>query len=362
MAKVNQQRIAEELGLSRTTVSRCFTNHPKINPETRVKVFELAKKLGYHYHAPRNIQAKQPSSANVIAVLIGVDADQAEPVQTATRILEGISQTVAAEHLELEFHYLDPSQFEPKLRTRRILPYSRSSRWRGVLLVYPFQDEAVSVLNRRFPVVSVLEDYSHVEMDCIDTDQVRGITEIVQHLHDLGHRRIGFLTWQYPVPTPWVLRRLGAYFEKLFELNLTYDPDLVLNAHPGESIPLDVLSEEVARRVRRGVTGWVCAADHQAYRLIDDLRKLGVRIPEDCSITGFDGDKPPHGLPQVTTIGIPHREIGVSAVTSLIRNIEHPNAPRRHILVTGEMIRGDTTRRIEPEESPPAARITQHTS
>ena len=46
-AGMNQKEIAERLNLSRTTVSRCFTNHPKINPETRARVFELATELGY---------------------------------------------------------------------------------------------------------------------------------------------------------------------------------------------------------------------------------------------------------------------------------------------------------------------------
>jgi DNA-binding LacI/PurR family transcriptional regulator len=108
-------------------------------------------------------------------------------------------------------------------------------------------------------------------------------------------------------------------------------------------VPLDVLSREVARLVREGVTGWVCAADHQAYRLVRDLRELGLRVPKDCSVTGYDGDPVPDGLPQLTTIKMPFRDIGVSSVVSLLRKIDHPTAPRRHILVSGREIYGEST-------------------
>jgi hypothetical protein len=53
MAKINQQLIADQLRLSRATVSRCFTNHPGINPTTRAKVFALASRLGYSHQEKR---------------------------------------------------------------------------------------------------------------------------------------------------------------------------------------------------------------------------------------------------------------------------------------------------------------------
>ena len=68
---MNQKEIAEQLNLSRTTVSRCFTNHPKINPETRAKVFELAAEMGYSYSPPRNYSEDRPRKATSVAVLAG---------------------------------------------------------------------------------------------------------------------------------------------------------------------------------------------------------------------------------------------------------------------------------------------------
>tara|TARA_B110000483_G_C17680091_1_gene345254 strand:+ start:129 stop:326 length:198 start_codon:yes stop_codon:yes gene_type:complete len=59
--EVNQQLIADKLGISRTTVSRCFTNHAGINPDTRAAVFSLASELGYNYLEPRKSGKKGSS-------------------------------------------------------------------------------------------------------------------------------------------------------------------------------------------------------------------------------------------------------------------------------------------------------------
>lgn len=343
--KTNQQLIADQLRLSRTTVSRCFTNHPKINPETRSAVFQLAAKLGYDYRAPRNVVARRSSARNTIAVLIGVPESNRQAVDTISELVTGISERAAAGQHEIQLHYIDPVLFRLAPRARKILPGVDHSDWMGAILLYPFHEETVTNLMSKFPTVSLLDDYDTAEIDCINPDEDRGISRMVQHLHDLGHRRIGFMSWKYPVATPWVGRRLGAYVENLYRLGLTFDPDLVLNVRRQDQIPLEELSRQVAGLTRNGVTGWVCAADHQAYRLLADLKTLGVRVPGDCSVTGFDGVKPPRGLPQLTTMRTPFRDMGFSAVVSLLRRVDNPSTPRRHIMVSGRVVVGKTTAR-----------------
>lgn len=341
--KINQQLIADQLNLSRTTVSRCFTNHPKVNPETRAAVFQLAAEMGYEYQPPRNVAARQPDQPRTVAVLIGVAEGSRDAAATAQPVLEGICTRAAIEGLEVQIHYVDASQYHLSSRARRILPGVNSGNWKGVVLLFPFHEETVGHLMAKFPVVSVLDDYDSVDVDCINPDEVRGISRMVQHLYDLGHRRIGFLSWKYAVHTPWVERRFGAYVENLYRLGLDFDPAIVLNLRRNEQMPLDQLSAQVARLVGAGVTGWVCAADHQAFRLLQDLRDLGVDVPGDCSITGFDGVTPPPGLPTLTTVKTPFREIGVSSVVSLLRRIGQRSAPRRHILVSCREVIGTTT-------------------
>lgn len=345
MAKLNQKYIADELNLSRTTVSRCFTNHPKINPETRAKVFKLAAEMGYSYSTQRNAVTKKLADRKKIAVLVGISDEDRKHNDTATaeKVLIGISEKAAVEKLEIEVHYVDPKTFLPPSRARRIVKNVPCLDWKGVIIIYPLKEEAVANVMSKFPTVSALEDYDNCEVDCINQDQIRGISRVMERLVDLGHQKIGFLTWKYPVHTPWVERRLGAYVENLYRFGLELDPKRILNALPNEQIPLDELADIAIAHLEKGVTAWVTAADHQAYHLIDDLQKRGVRVPQDCSVTGFDGVPPPPGMPQVTTIRVPFRDIGISAVSSMLRKIDHPNTSRRNIQVSGELVLGDTT-------------------
>lgn len=346
MPKLNQKFIADELELSRTTVSRCFTNHPKINPETRAKVFRLAAEMGYSYSAQRGGNNSKLSHRKKLAVIIGISDEQRtkNDTKTAEALLTGLSEKASIEKLEVEVFYVDPTTFHPQPRARQIVKGVSCLDWKGTVIIYPLKEEAVANIMAKFPTVSVLEDYDDCEVDCIHPDQIRGVSRMMKHLVKLGHKRIGFLSWKYAVHTPWVERRLGAYVENLYRFGLDLDPRIILNLRPEEQLPLEELDEKAARLTReKGVTAWVCAADHQAYHLIESFQKLGLSIPRDCSITGFDGLTPPEGLPALTSIRIPFRDIGISAISCLIRKIDHPNTSRRNIQVSGEFVVGETT-------------------
>lgn len=339
---MNQKEIAERLNLSRTTVSRCFTNHPKINPETRARVFELAAEGGYSYAPPRNKTAERAKEANSIEVLVGVPSNAGKRVNTARRILVGISERLASEKLTLQVRYVDPATFDISPRARRILPGLRNSDCLGLILIYPFKEDTVRNLISKFPTVCALDDYEGLDVDCVDVDQSRGIARMVNQLVESGHRELAFVSWKYTVATPWVERRFGAFVEHLYRYHLPFHEDRIINVRRDEQIEPDEVVERIVKLVENGVTGIVCAADHQAYPIVVALRARGIRVPEDVSVTGFDGEPPPDGHSQLATIRSPLRDIGVSSVVALLRRVTLASAPRRHILVSGRVIEGES--------------------
>ena len=340
---MNQKEIAERLNLSRTTVSRCFTNHPKINPETRAKVFELAAETGYSYSPPRNFTEERTRVANTVAVLVGLPSSAGQWIDSARQIIAGISGRLAAEKLNLSINYVEPADFDLAPRARRILPGLRNADLLGFILLYPFKEQTVGNLISKFPTICALDDYEHLEVDCVDVDQTRGILRMFNNLYNLGHRDLAFVSWKYTVPTPWVERRFGAFMESLYRYHLPFQEDRVINVHRDGQIEPEEVVKRVIKLIEKGVTGIICAADHQAYPLIRALQEQGIRIPEDVSVTGFDGENPPDDIPQLTTINTPFRDIGISSVVSLIRRVALPSAPRRHILVSGRTTFGATS-------------------
>ena len=349
MATVNQELIAQRLGLSRATVSRSLANHPAISAETRARVQGLAEKLGYKLSPGRVGRRGRHSRALTVGVLIGVPAGNVV-MATFPYILKGIRERAESERVNIDVCYQAPADFHPESNRQPVFRNMRNGNWRGAILIYPFAEKAVELISRRLCTVGVLESYSQAGIDIIDTDDASAIVDLVERLAESGHRRIGFLSWDYPVGGHWVARRFSGYIEALFGLGLEFHPEWVINVHKNTPrlTPTQV-ADLVARRIREDrVTAWVCAADHQAYQLAQDLPARGLRVPEDCSITGFDGLDPSAGHKRVTSMRVPHEQIGSAAVTRLVNRMQHPTAPRRKILVEAQYVAGETI------TSPPA--------
>jgi len=341
VATVNQQQIADELKISRTTVSRSFSNHPAINPETRAQVLSLAARLGYRYAGPRSAARRELRKPSTVGVLIGAAPGALGASETFHYVLKGITERAAAMDIQVDVGFHDPASFDPE---KGLAGGVRNTAWRGAILIYPFPPESIHALISRVSAVSVIEDYREPGLDCIDTDQNDAIGRLVRHLIGLGHRRIAFVAWPYTIPTPWVQRRFGAFIETLYGQGIEFDPSWVINVHRahGRHLPPEVAAW-AARLVREeAVTAFVCAADHQAYPLVGSLREMGVRVPEHCSVTGFDGIEAPPNLPHLTTMRVAYEEMGSAALTRLVDRMVHPSAPRRHILIGARMVPGAT--------------------
>jgi LacI family transcriptional regulator len=349
MRAINQHSLAKQLKLSRTTVSRSLSNHPAISAETRSRVQALAARLGYGHAPTRAVRRPRQAKPITYGVLIGaplVGADRA----TFPSILAGIRHRAGVEHAAVDVVTLDPAQFKGGAAQRQVFRLIRESQWRGALLIYPFPSPLVETLSQKISTVSVLTEYDDVSIDVVDTDH-ENVRTLVKRLVALGHRRIGFASWHYPVGGVWAKRRFGAYAEELLSQGIALDSRWVLNvgAVRPPLVTTGALADEVARAIREdGVTAWMCAADHQAYQLMSDLRERGVRVPEDCSLTGFDGNEPPPGLPALTTLKVPNEHIGGSAVAQLVSRLLYPRSPRRKSLVETTLIEGATC-------APPAA-------
>ncbi len=345
MARINQTLIAEKLNLSRATVSRSLANHPAISADTRTKVQNMAESLGYRVSIGR-LSRRHAKGANklTIGVLIGIPAENVV-MATFPHILKGICERAAIERVKVDVYYQAPGDFHVDSTDRQpAFRHMRSADWRGAILIYPFEESVVDMITKRLSTVAVLESYSHPGIDIIDTDDASGVVAMMDLLRTAGHKRIGFASWHYPIGGHWIARRFSGYVESLYLHGLQFNPSWVLNVNRrDEPMTPAQVSARVAHLVRHeGVTAWVCAADHQAYPLISDLRASGIRVPEDCSITGFDGLEPPADLPRATSLRVPHEHIGASALTRLINRLEHPSSPRRKILVEAEPVQGDT--------------------
>ena len=340
----SQHLLARRLKLSRATVSRALANHPALSAETRARVQSLAAELGYRGTAARSVRRAADAPALKLGVLLGEPLVPADHL-ALPRILEGIRARARLDRAEIDLLPFAPGETTPLAGRRRLFGHIRAAGWRGALLLYPFPEATVSMLADKLSVVSVLHECADERIDTVDTDH-GAVRVLVARLAALGHRRIGFATWAYPAGGLWASRRFAAFAEALFSHGLPLDPARVCNVGPASVACPDpaALADAVAAiTLRDDVTAWVCAADHQAYQLIADLAARGLRVPSDVSITGFDGQPVPPGLPALTTVAVPNADIGASAAARLVNRLLQPSSRRRLILVTPRLVEGATT-------------------
>lgn len=341
----NQQLIADRLDLSRATVSRCFTNHPGINPVTRARVFQLAAEIGYVHLQMRTAGAKSKKGGKrTLGVLICSSEEEhnrTDYQNPSEQILAGVTDCALLNEFAVEVHLIDPANCGPDEPSyQRIEKLCRG--WKGLLLVYPFPDAALHRLVPIIPLVSLVEQFGHSGIDCVDVDHYKGISAAIVHLVEQGHRRIGFFTRRYEVEASWSLRRYAAYMQEMVRLRLPVSTADIVNVFPSFEGDDASSIEYAAGRAKDGVTAWVCAADHQAYDLITGFTARGIDVPGRVSVVGFDGIATPASAPELTTVAIPFREIGSTGTRRLIERSAKRFGSAQHVLIDCRLKIGGT--------------------
>lgn len=156
-------------------------------------------------------------------------------------------------------------------------------------------------------------------------DEVGGARSAVRHLLVTGHRRIGFVQTTDPVPA--ASERLRGYRSALAEAGIDFDPELVVEDPHEGAFPLPALEALLQRPDRP--TALFAFNDRTAFGVYNTARRLGIAIPSDLSVVGFDNLE---GVadwldPGLTTIQLPHYEMGVWAVDHLERLIQGERIP-----------------------------------
>jgi DNA-binding LacI/PurR family transcriptional regulator len=337
----NQQKIADNLNISRTTVSRCFTNHAGVNPETRALVFSEAKKMGYNYILPRT---GKKASQKTIGVIICTDHENIHEDHERSpgfHLMPGISEFALINDIVVDINIISPRFSSTSPEFKKLIKKNKKI-WNGVLLIYPFKSDIIKSLKTNFPCVSLVEQFGNENIDCVDVDHHKGLSTIVNKLIKKGHKRIGFLTRSYAVQACWSYRRYSAYTDQLIRKSISLNEDDVINVYPDRFLTPEESIKEAIKQTKNGVTAWVCAADHVAYDLITHLENSGIKVPQDASVVGFDGISSPLKNHKLTTIKIPHRSIGYNATKRLYDIINNPYDKTQLISIQGEYLEGNT--------------------
>lgn len=339
-ATVRIQDVARLAQVSTSTVSNVLNGRDdRMRPATRTRVLRAIEQLGY---APSQL-ARQLKTGHVPIIGLIVPS-------VANPFWGIVARGVESVALEFDYQVLLCNAERDPVRERHYAETLWSSGVRGVIFgSSPLSFEHVARLARRGLAVVAFDRQSQsadeVVLDSVGVDNVTGARLATEHLLQLGHRRIGFLSG--PIRTVSRLDRLCGYRTALEAAGIMFDDRLVWE---GSSISAygDIESVELGRAGARELlsgplrpTALFTINDMYALGAYAGVRDLGLTVPNDISIVGFDdlGPLAEIAVPPLTTVRQPLSQMMRIAVERLIGRIDETRTdPAQHVMMAPELI------------------------
>jgi DNA-binding LacI/PurR family transcriptional regulator len=326
--------IADHLGISRPLVSIVLRNAPGASEQTRQRVLQAARELGYTPHqGARSLRQNQSRHLGVSFV----PAHASEP-----EIIESVYAAAAEQGYQVLLSAQTPARDQSQTVEELI-----SYRCAAVLALGSALTHAqLKALADRAGVPTVLAGAGHRNgsYDVVHSDGQRGIAQAVEHLASLGHRRLAYL---HCPALPSAAERLRGFTRATARAGLRGQVVEVRDLGYTEEA-----GSQAARRLLAGTdlpTALVAGNDQQAVGAMWVFARAGVSIPGQLSVTGYDDTRFARlSAVDLTTASQDTVALGRRAVEAAVRRIEQPGLPPRRIAVEPRLV-------IRSSTGPPAA-------
>lgn len=313
----DMKTIAERVGVSKTTVHRALANVGRISPETREKILKVAAELDYR---PNNLARglRSQKSATIGFVVIGLTNS------FYSTILEGV------ESISTDSGYsILVARTEGRMsREIQHLDVLREKRVDGIIIApsHPTDNAEYYEKLRQIGIPFVFIDryVESVDADYVMTDNFLGGYLAGKHLVSLGRRRIGFgCIPGSEMKATSVSDRIRGLAAAMEEVGLGA-PAMVGEGLPGFKPQEGFAAASVERYLRDGgeLDGVFACNDNTAIGIVTGLKRMGLSVPGDVSVVGFDDlDIAPYVQPALTTIRQPARTLGEEAIRLLLKRM-----------------------------------------
>ena len=321
--------IAKELNLSVSTVSKGLNNASDISEETRRMVLSTAMKLGYVPHRQGHMENR------VARICVFIENMGYENIdQFGYDIIIGLKLAAAAKQWDISIVPLSLN----KGGNIRYDEYMRENRYAaGFLLGFALHDDFLRQLEKTdVPTVLLDNVVYNRKVACLGVDNQQGISCAVEHLAGLGHTAIAMLNGE---PQSRVSReRLDGFCLGMEHCGLSVRKDLIASG----DYTSDCAARYVPGFIKAGATAIVCASDMIAHGVLCELYHLGLRVPDDVSVVGFD-DIPvaAYATPPLTTVRQDRIAIGRN-VCLLLEQLMAGNCINRLLLMPELVVREST--------------------
>ena len=337
---VSMKDISVACGVSVATVSKALNDHKDIGEETKKRIKQIAKEMGYVPNsASKALKTRRTYNIGVLFIdeaLSGLTHDY------FSYVLDSFKKTVEQQGYDITFINCC------KTRANK-MSYLEHARYRGfdgvVIACVDFYDpEVLELVRSNIPVVTI-DHLFHNKMAII-SDNVKGMRDLLTFVYQKGHRRIAYIHGTDSAVTQ---SRLSSFYKTTQELGLDIPDEYIKEAAYRDTDATFAKTMELLD-LPNPPTCILYPDDFSSYGGINAIKDRGMNIPQDISIAGYDGIRIGRHLePQLTTLRQDTAQIGAQAAENLIQLIENPKTTlARMVVIEGEVFEGKTVGAIDP--------------
>jgi len=304
-AMVTLEMVAERAGVSPSTVSRILNGTAVVSDDKRAAVDQAIAKLGF---VPNPV-ARGLAGGRTLSIGVVSQAIDSPFYGAALRGIEMELDAVGYSPLFMSgnWHADEEARCIDVLRSRRVDGL--------IVLTGRLSDSALRSLSRQLPVVVTGRSLKAGNLLSMDFDNREGARQATQHLIDLGHRRIAFISGNTEHPD--AIDRLQGYRSAIEAAGLRFDNALVAPGNFSEHSGLLAVERLLDSRTRFSAV--FAANDQMAFGAALGLYRRGRRMPDDISLVGFDDLAGSiYMVPPLTTVHNPIQEIGQLAARAML--------------------------------------------
>ena len=303
---VTIQNVAKTAGVSVSTVSRVLNGKVDVASDTQDRILAVINKLGYTSNlAARSMRSRKKNLIGLVVPDIGFPY--------SIEIMKGVNRAIAETNFDLLLYTTgDVQKNGTALHEQHYVSLLNNSITDGVIIVASAAAEFITDA----PIVAVDPHIINPNFASVQGMNYHGSLDVMQYLIGLGHRRSGFISGRPEIGSAG--RRLQGYQDALAANGIELDEELVT---PGD------FTQKTARKYTRQLlalsdppTAIFAANDQSAIGVFEAAEELGVRIPDDLSVVGFDNIAEAKYL-GLTTVDQFLADMGYVAVQMLIKLI-----------------------------------------
>jgi LacI family transcriptional regulator len=321
--------VARRVGVSKSAVSQAMNWEPgrvtTVKLETREKILRTVQEMGYRpsWRGRMLVKRRTQTIAVVNAATLGV-------------IPRGVYWEIV-NHIEAQLSKFDycPTFFHVKDHEDRFERILGDARFDGCLSLGLFAPKVLDILRRNeVPTVLINADAGSA-WTCVNVDDENGTRAVMRHLLSLGHKNIAYNVGENPPPHKSAEIRSATYQKCMLEAGL--------KPHQPFVGPVDQFVERVIADVNRPTA--ILDYEHwSAVRLLQELWRKGIRVPDDISVATFNDTYPVmEVIPPLTTVALPTKQIAEHAVRLLLERIEQPQWPPETIVLEESLVVREST-------------------